>query len=75
MLRALALLPDSDVTTDVYEGDYMWWNNGVAERCVCRGGGWGSGANAGVFCLSGYSSRSSANAGIGFRAAYIPEIR
>lgn len=37
MLRALALLPDSDVTTDVYEGDYMWWNNGVAERACIAG--------------------------------------
>ena len=53
----------------------MWWNNGVAERCVCRGGGWGSGARAGVFSLSGGNSRSSAYSSIGFRAAYIPEIR
>lgn len=75
MLRALALLPDSDVTTDVYEGDYMWWNNGVAERCVFRGGGWNRGAYAGVFYLSGYSSRSGAYTSVGFRAAYIPEIR
>lgn len=75
MLRALALLPDSDVTTDVYEGDYMWWNNGVAERCVFRGGSWYYGASAGVFSLSGHNSRGSADPGIGFRAAYIPEIR
>ena len=75
MLRALALLPDSDVTTDVYEGDYMWWNNGVAERCGFRGGDWGSGANAGVFCLDGDHSRGAVDTGIGFRAAYIPEIR
>ena len=75
MLRALALLPDSDVTTDVYEGDYMWWNNGVAERCVCRGGAWGHGSIAGVFSLNGYYSRSYASASFGFRAAYIPEIR
>ena len=75
MLRALALLPDSDVTTDVYEGDYMWWNNGVAERCVFRGGSWHSGAYAGVFYLNGSDSRSAAGANIGFRAAYIPEIR
>ena len=74
MLRALALLPDSDVTTDVYEGDYMWWNNGVAERCVCRGGAWGSGASAGVFYLDG-GSRGSVHTDVGFRAAYIPEIR
>ena len=75
MLRALALLPDSGVTTDVYEGDYMWWNNGVAERCVCRGGGWGGGAGAGVFSLRGRDSRGDAGTGVGFRAAYIPEIR
>ena len=75
MLRALALLPDSDVTTDVYEGDYMWWNNGVAERCVSRGGAWGGGAGAGVFYLYGGGSRSDAYTHIGFRAAYIPEIR
>lgn len=75
MLRALALLPDSDVTTDVYEGDYVWWNNGVAERCVFRGGVWNSGAGAGVFYLSGNDSRGNASTYIGFRAAYIPEIR
>ena len=75
MLRALALLPDSDVTTDVYEGDYMWWNNGVAERCVCRGGAWIDGSSAGVFSLNGLDSRSGAYTSIGFRAAYIPEIR
>ena len=69
MLRALALLPDSDVTTDVYEGDYVWWNNGVAERCVYRGGNWNNGANAGVFYLNGNNSRSNANTNIGFRAA------
>ena len=75
MLRALALLPDSDVTTDVYEGDYMWWNNGVAERCVFRGGGWSHGAGAGVFCLYGPDSRGPVYPDLGFRAAYIPEIR
>ena len=75
MLRALALLPDSDVTTDVYEGDYMWWNNGVAERCVSRGGIWHNGASAGVFSLDGIDSRSDVHTSLGFRAAYIPEIR
>ena len=75
MLRALALLPDSDVTTDVYEGDYMWWNNGVAERCVYRVGHWSNGASAGVFALNGNYSRGSVGSTLGFRAAYIPEIR
>ena len=75
MLRALALLQDSDVTTDVYEGDYMWWNNGVAERCVFRGGDWNDGASAGVFSLRGAYSRGGVYTAVGFRAAYIPEIR
>ena len=46
----------------------------IAERCVYRGGDWGSGANAGVFSLSGDSSRSNVSTGIGFRSAFIPEI-
>ena len=53
----------------------MWWNNGVAERCVSRGGRWLSGAYAGVFYLIGADSRSRASSDFGFRAAYIPEIR
>ena len=53
----------------------MWWNNGVAERCVDRGGHWNYGAGAGVFSLGGDLSRSDAGTHIGFRAAYIPEIR
>ena len=40
-----------------------------------RGGFWRNGAGAGVFFLSGYDSRGSANSDVGFRAAYIPEIR
>ena len=40
-----------------------------------RGGGWNYGAHAGVFSLNGIHSRSNANSYIGFRAAYIPEIR
>ena len=40
-----------------------------------RGGNWNNGANAGVFYLSGGSSRSSVYTYFGFRAAYIPEIR
>ena len=49
--------------------EYMWWNNGVAERCVYRGGNWNNGANAGVFYLNGNNSRSNVNTNIGFRAA------
>ena len=57
-----------------YEGDYFWWNNGVAERCVYRGGSWNHGPLAGVFYLSGNNSRSNVNTYLGFRSAYIPEI-
>ena len=52
----------------------MWWNNKQAERCVCRGGDWDDGANAGVFCLTGIHARSNSSAAIGFRPAYIPEV-
>ena len=40
-----------------------------------RGGNWNNGSNAGVFYLSGDDSRGSASTSLGFRAAYIPEIR
>ena len=40
-----------------------------------RGGNWNNGANAGVFSLGGSDSRSGVPTFVGFRAAYIPEIR
>lgn len=73
LLRSLTLLPDEGAEEDDYEGNYFYWNNGVAECCVCRGGYWHGGTNAGVFALNGYS-RSNSDTGIGFRSAYIPEI-
>ena len=74
LLRSLALLPDEGATEADYEGDYYWLNNGVAERCVIRGGGWDNGAHAGVFCFNGYNSRASVYWDVGFRSAYIPNI-
>lgn len=74
LLRSLTLLPDEGAEEDDYEGDYFYWNNGVAERCVCRGGYWNNGAGAGVFCLYGNYSRSYSATAVGFRSAYIPEI-
>ena len=74
LLRSLALLPDEGAQEADYEGDYFWWNNGVAERCVYRGGNWGDGTYAGVFCLCGPNSRSGVGTDLGFRSAYIPEI-
>lgn len=73
LLRALALLPDSDTLEADYESDVMYWNNGVAERCVFRGGNYGNGADAGAFYVYG-GARSASVAYIGFRSAYIPEI-
>ena len=74
LLRALALLPDEGAEASDYEGDYMYWHNGVAERCVYRGGSWTGGTNGGVFYISGHGSRSISGDGFGFRSAYIPEL-
>lgn len=74
LLRSLALLPDQGAEEADYDGDYMWWNNKQAERCVCRGGYWINGACAGVFSLYGFYARSHSDAGVGFRPAYIPEV-
>ena len=74
LLRSLALLPDDGAQAADYEGDYMWWNNKQAERCVSRGGLWSDGVSAGVFCLSGNLARSGSHTILGFRPAYIPEV-
>lgn len=74
-LRALALLPDEGAAEADYEGDQMYLNNGVAERCVYRGGYYRDGAYAGVFSFHGANARSYSGAHLGFRSAYIPEIR
>lgn len=72
LLRALAMLPVAGDTG--YGDDYFWANNGAAERLAFRGGSWSSGANAGVFYVSGADPRSSVGWSIGFRSAFIPEI-
>lgn len=74
LLRSLALLPDEGAVEADYEGDYFWWNNGVAERCVYRGGAWHSGTDAGVFSLLGLHSRTDSPTDVGFRPAFIPEV-
>lgn len=74
LLRSLALLPDEGAAESDYEGDYFWWNNGVAERCVSRGGNWRNGAGAGVFYLCGDNSRAPSYSHLGFRSAFIPEV-
>ena len=74
LLRSLALLPDEGADEADYEGDYYWLNNGVAERCVFRGGHWSHGASAGVFFFGGDNSRACVRWSVGFRSAYIPNI-
>lgn len=70
LLQALGMLK-YDSTSGAYEGDWFYFNNGAAERCFSRGGGWGDGAYAGVFVSYGSNPRSNAGGGIGFRAAYV----
>lgn len=68
-LYALALLP-YDTETASYESDYIYFNNGAAERSFYAGGYYTYGTYAGVFYLSGYFARSNAHVHIGFRSAY-----
>lgn len=65
LLKALAICPVD--TAD--EKSYLF-TNCDGERLPCRGGSWGSAANAGVFALSLYPPRSNVYTNIGFRAAY-----
>jgi len=69
VLKALALMPD-DTAFD-YEGDYFYFNNGVAERSFYSGGNWNNGTSAGLFALSGSYPRSHAVAHFGFRSAFV----
>lgn len=71
ILKELALYP---ADTSGYEGDYFHLNNGAAERFPFRGGGWGSGANAGVFCTSLSDPRSLVYSAFGFRSAFYGEL-
>ena len=56
---------------DGYEGSDYFWLDTNGERCVSRGGSWGNGAGAGVFCLLGGDARSYSYTGIGFRPAFV----
>ena len=54
-----------------YESEEYFFLDTNGERCVYRGGCWGNGACAGVFCLYGYYSRSGSDSHIGFRSAFV----
>ena len=70
VLYGLALLP-YDADASAYGSDYLYLNNGNAERSFRCGGSWGSGADAGVFYLRGSYGRSHAYAYFGFRSAFV----
>lgn len=71
ILKELALYP---ADTSGYEGDYFYLNNGAAERFPIRGGNWGGGAGAGVFCTSLNYPRSDVYGYFGFRSAFYGEL-
>lgn len=54
-----------------YESEEYFWLDTDGERCVFRGGRWHNGPSAGVFSLSGFSSRSHSGADLGFRSALV----
>jgi len=54
-----------------YKEQYAYLNNGIPESFMYRGGYWGSGAFAGVFCWSSSAGRGYEYEGNGFRSSYI----
>lgn len=57
-----------------YDGkeQYVYLNNGMPETYMYRGGYWGSGAFAGIFCWSCSWGKGHPYEGNGFRTSYIP---
>ena len=72
LLVALGLMADDPLYD--YKEQYCYMNNGFPEGFMYRGGYWGSGAFAGVFCWSSSWGRDFLGEGNGFRASYIPSI-
>lgn len=68
LAKALILYPDEPGKD--YGGDYHWMNN-AGERLPIAGGGWHSGAPAGVFYLNLGYARSNSYSNVGFRSAYV----
>lgn len=54
-----------------YEGTDYFWLDTDGERIVFRGGGWSSGADAGVFAFDGGDSRANVGWSVGFRSALV----
>lgn len=73
MLRALALFPDEEATSENYEGNIVFLVNGAAEQCVYRGGSWVDGESAGIFSIKS-NARAYAGESVGFRSAFVRNI-
>ncbi len=58
-------------TSDDYNGKDYFWLDTDGERIVFRGGTWGDGARAGVFCFYGLDSRAGVYWDVGFRSAFV----
>jgi hypothetical protein len=71
LLIAFALI--SDEPTAVHQ-QYAYMTNGGPECFMYRGGYWGSGASAGIFCWSCSAGRDHTFEGLGFRSAYMPDL-
>jgi len=69
LLVALGIICDDPLYD--YMEQYAYLNNGGPECFMYRGGYWGSGSFAGVFCWSCSSGRDHEYEGNGFRASYI----
>ena len=70
LIVALGLMGDDPLYD--YKEQYCYMNNGFKEGFMYRGGYWGSGAFAGIFCWSSSWGRDFLGEGNGFRASYIP---
>jgi hypothetical protein len=71
LLIAFGLIADDPLFD--YMEQYAYMNNGRPECFMYRGGYWGSGAFAGIFCWSNCCDRDYTYEGYGFRASYVPQ--
>ena len=64
----------ADANTDKYGDDGVYFLAGTnTDRAVARGGDWGNGANAGLFCALLYIAPSGTSGSVGFRCCSSPE--
>jgi hypothetical protein len=70
LLIAFGMIADDPLYD--YMEQYCYLNNGKPEVAMYRGGYFGSGAFAGVFCWSNSWERTFTSEGYGFRASYVP---